>query len=296
MTKHLLVPIAVVATIYPRLTGPLLAQDRPPNTIDVGVNGRSMHVWTGSLERRKPDEPVVILEAGVPGTSQMWRSVFPDIGRLAPVFAYDRSGLGKSEFDGEAPIVLHVANNLHALLDAAHIPPPYVLVGASWGGVLIRAFAHQYPKEVVGLVYLDVTDYERTCEELRTVLPAANCPPPSLPLPADIPSGLRAELTQVSRYASTEFAEIRALRVGSDMPVAVVVGGRPSGPLPPNALTTNVNIMRLIQIRHQADWALSSRAGLLLVSSEVGHNVVQDDPALVLQAVKHVLDHVTRAK
>jgi hypothetical protein len=103
-------------------------------------------------------------------------------------------------------------------------------------------------------------------------------------------------LTQVSRYASTEFAEIRALRVGAEVPVAVVVGGRPPGPLPPKALTTNVNIMRLIQIRHQADWALSSRAGLLVVSSEVGHNVVEDDPGLVLQAVKHVLDHLTSRK
>jgi hypothetical protein len=108
-----------------------------------------------------------------------------------------------------------------------------------------------------------------------------------------MPPGVRAELTQVARYGATEFADIRRLRVSPDLPVAVIVGGKPPGPLPPNALTTNVNILRLVQIRHQADWALSSRAGLLLVSSEAGHDVVRDDPALVLQAVKHVLDHST---
>jgi hypothetical protein len=146
--------------------------------------------------------------------------------------------------------------------------------------------------EVAGLVYLDVTDYERTCDELKAVIPTANCSPGTPPLPESTPPGVRAELAQAAQYQATGFADIRALRVGPELPVAVLVGGKPV-PLPPNTLTANVNIIRLIQIRHQADWALSSRAGLLLVSSQAGHNVVQDDPALVLHAVKHLPDHVT---
>jgi hypothetical protein len=46
-----------------------------------------------------------------------------------------------------------------------------------------------------------------------------------------------------------------------------------------------------MQVRHQSDWALSSRAGLLLVSTDVGHDVVHDNPSLVLQAIRYVLDH-----
>ena len=110
-------------------------------------------------------------------------------------------------------------------------------------------------------------------------------------MPESTPPAVRAELAQGAQYQANGFADIRALKVGPDLPVAVLLGGKPL-PLPPSALTTNVNIYRLIQIRHQADWALSSRAGLLLVSSQAGHNVMQDEPALVLQAVKHVLDHV----
>jgi pimeloyl-ACP methyl ester carboxylesterase len=287
-----LVKIAAMAGMYLTVFVPLWAQESE-KTQDLAVKGRSMHLSSSGLEFRRPGQPVIVLEAGAPGTMEMWRSVFSEISRLAPVMAYDRSGLGKSEFDNERPTVGHVVDNLHALLDAAHILPPYVLVGASWGGVYIRAFANRYPKEVVGLVYLDATDYERTCEELKTVIPTPACPPKAPTLPDSMPPGARAELTQVWEYGATEFAEIRNLRVPSDLPVAVVVGGKPPGPLPPNALTANVNILRLFQIRHQADWALSSRAGLLLVSSQVGHDVVTDDPTLLLQAVKHVLDHGT---
>jgi TonB family protein len=273
-----------------------VAQEPPLPTRNINVNNHAMRVWSEGLERRKPGQPVVILEGGVPGGLELWRPVFADIARLGPVLAYDRSGLGKSEFDGERPTVQHVATTLHALLDAAHIPPPYVLVGVSWGGIQIRGFASLYPTETVGLVYLDVTDYERTAEEVAIVIPASGRPatPAPLQLPAVTPPGTRAALEQVREYGSTEFAEIKALHVPS-VPVAVLVGGTPPGPLPPNALTTNVNILRLMQIRHQAEWALSSPAGLLLVSTQAGHNVVQDVPALVLQAVKHVLDHIAVA-
>src|SRR5439155_6393366 len=118
---------------------------------------------------------------------------------------------------------------------------------------------------------------------------------PALRLPDNTPAGVRAELEQVRDYGLKEFADIRALKVPSGLPVAVLVGGLPPGPLPPTALTTNVNIFQLMQIRHQADWALSLPAGLLLVSSQAGHDVMQDVPTLVLQAVKHVLDTSPRA-
>jgi pimeloyl-ACP methyl ester carboxylesterase len=257
-----------------------------------------MRVWIQGLEGRKADHPVVILEAGAPATLDSWRPVFADISRMAPVFAYDRSGLGKSDYDGERPTVEHVAQTLHALLDAAHVAPPYVLVGHSWGGVFIRGFASFYPKEVVGLVYLDASDFELTAEEIATVIPARARPARRAlpPLPDGTPPGVRAELEQLMEYNSTDYADIRALRVPSGLPIAVLVGGKPPAPLPPNASTSNVNIQRLFQIRHQADWALSSPDGLLLVSTKAGHQVIQEVPALVLQAIKHVLDHAASVK
>ena len=264
-------------------------QPTPPATENVTVNKRVMRVWMDGMDRRKAGEPVVILESGGQAPLEMWRPVFDQIGRLSPVLAYDRPGTGKSEFDGQPPTLEHIAQTLHALLDAARIPPPYVLAGASWGGVYIRGFASLFPKEVAGLVYLDTTDVDLTLAERATFLPSPGVPPRPQ-LPDTLPEGRRAYLLQLWEYVAADFAPIRALNV-PPVPVAALISGVPLGALPPNALTTNVNIYRLMQIRHQAEWALSSPAGLMVVSSTAGHNVVQEAPDLVLQAIKHVLDH-----
>jgi pimeloyl-ACP methyl ester carboxylesterase len=262
---------------------------------DLTVNGRSMHLWTSGLESRTAGQPVIILEGGGQGGVAMWQSIFPRIAELAPTIAYDRSGIGKSEFDGEPPTVKHVVGNLRVLLAVAKIAPPYILVGPSWGAVFIREFAATYPNDIAGLVYLDATDIERTCEELRAAFPTWPCSPKLMPPPKGMSPGAAAHMEQIQRYAQTEFAELRAVRISPHIPVAVVVGGKAPGSLPPNALTKNLNVLKLIQIRYQADWALSSRAGLLLASSQVGHDVVREDPALVLQALKHVLNHIASA-
>ena len=49
--------------------------------------------------------------------------------------------------------------------------------------------------------------------------------------------------------------------------------------------------MMRLQIKHQANWVLDSSNGLLIVSGAVGHNVAKADPSLVVQAVRHVLNH-----
>jgi pimeloyl-ACP methyl ester carboxylesterase len=244
-----------------------------------------MRVWSSGLEHRKPGQPVVVLEAGSGSTLEAWKPVFGQISRLAPTFAYDRSGLGKSEFDGEAPTLRHVAQTLHALLAAAHIPAPYVLVGHSWGGEYIRGFASLFPDDVAGLVYLETTDFERTDDEVvREGGRAGAGGAPPIP---DDPPAARAEMEQIIRYGSTGFAEIRALQVPSGVPIAVLIGAA----TPRGSSNGDFKIFKRLQIRHQTDWALSSPAGLLLVATQSGHQVMDDVPTLVLEAIQHVLTH-----
>jgi pimeloyl-ACP methyl ester carboxylesterase len=258
-----------------------------PSTRSISVNNRAMRVQSAGLERRRPGQPVVVLEAGSGSSLEAWQLVFTQISRLAPTFAYDRSGLGKSEFDGERPTLPHVAQTLHALLAAAHIPAPYVLVGHSWGGEYIRGFASLYPHDVVGLVYLETTDFERTEDEIKREGGSAGTGG-APPIP-DHPPAARAEMEQIIQYGSTGFAEIRALQVPSDLPVAVLIGAAAAS----GSSNSDFKLFKRLQVRHQSDWALSSPAGLLLVSAQSGHQVMEDVPALVLEAVKHVLDHTT---
>jgi len=101
--------------------------------------------------------PTVILEAGGGGSSNAWSRVQGLLSPHVRSCAYDRAGLGRSE-PGPAPrTTRQEAFELHALLEAAKIPGPFVLVGHSIGGLLVRLYAEQYGSSVVGFVLVDPT-------------------------------------------------------------------------------------------------------------------------------------------
>jgi len=102
--------------------------------------------------------PPVVLEAGISATSLSWSLVQPHVAEFTQVCSYDRAGLGRSDAGPGAISARANATHLHSLLRAAGIPPPYVLVGHSYGTFVIRAFAHDYPDEVAGLVFVDPID------------------------------------------------------------------------------------------------------------------------------------------
>jgi pimeloyl-ACP methyl ester carboxylesterase len=106
--------------------------------------------------------PTVILEpgtatAGATGTLAGWEALRTSIGAETRVCAYDRAGLGASDKRpaGVAPTGARFAEELHALLAGANVPGPYVLVGASYGGLIVAAHQLRYPDDYVGFVFLD---------------------------------------------------------------------------------------------------------------------------------------------
>ena len=257
----------------------------------VPVQGRMMGVRVARLAERQQGRPVVVLEGGALQSIDTWDPIFDRVAALAPVIAYDRRGIGRSEFDGDPPTLAHVNETLHALLAAINAPPPYVLVGHSYGGVLARAFARQYPTEVAGMVYLDVPDTDLTVADLASVSPdAAGVLRSELDgLPPDLPTGMRAELDNIRRLMANDFTELNAVRPPAGIPVAAVVAaGKLDQVRDPVERSTREAILR-IQIRHQQDWALSSPQGLFAVTKRGGHNVHHDNPDLTVAAIRHVL-------
>jgi pimeloyl-ACP methyl ester carboxylesterase len=267
-------------------------QGQQTETLDVRtvtVNGRAMRVSVAGLEQRPAGEPILILEAGAGAGLDEWSTATLKLAKLAPVLAYDRHGIGQSEPDTQPRTIRRVATALHDLLQTMPVAPPYVLVGHSWGGILIRGFSELYGHEVAELVYIEAMDVETTRQELADALPAQRNEAPTIPtIPPDTPAGLRAEYENLQQNMRTDFAEARGLRPTSSVPVAVVIAA------PPGRLKHPGEVLMQLQIKHQAKWALNSSNGLLIVSGAVGHNVAKENPSLVVQAVRHVLNHPNR--
>jgi pimeloyl-ACP methyl ester carboxylesterase len=134
--------------------------------LDIG--GRRLHLYeTGQ------GSPTVVLEAGIAATSLSWRPVQNEVAKFARVASYDRTGLGWSDA-ASAPLTLsRLVEDLRTLLQVAQLSPPYILVGHSFGGLIVRAYAHRYPPETAGLVLVDALRPEEwhplSAEQLRTL-------------------------------------------------------------------------------------------------------------------------------
>ncbi|MBC7881397.1 MAG: alpha/beta hydrolase [Anaerolineae bacterium] len=116
--------------------------------------------------------PTVILDSGVGGSSLEWYKVLPGIAQFTQVVAYDRAGFGWSAPNSEPPTCAQNANALHALLQSAGIPGPYVLVGRALAGLNMRYFAQAFRSETAGLVLLDAA-HEDQEEAILPVLKAS---------------------------------------------------------------------------------------------------------------------------
>lgn len=101
--------------------------------------------------------PVVVFENGLGATLDWWSKVWPDAMAESRSLAYHRAGYGHSDASAQPRDGAHVVEELRALLQARNLPPPYVLVGHSLGGLYMQLFARKHPSEVAALVLVDST-------------------------------------------------------------------------------------------------------------------------------------------
>jgi pimeloyl-ACP methyl ester carboxylesterase len=246
--------------------------------VDIG-GGMSMHIHcqgTGS--------PVVVLEAGSGGGESTWSQVQPDIARFTRVCAYDRVGIGRSSRPAPRPHSLDQAvGELHSLLAGAGVPPPYVLVGHSLGGVYVRLFASAHPDEVAGMVLIDVATEEQP-SRFWALLPDAAL------------NEFRAQVDSSPEGFDYEtllagLAELQASRRSlGDKPLIVLTAGH----VTPNPGASPEQTAKQGSAWHdmQAELTRLSKNSAQVIAVNSGHFIQLDAPKLVIAAVRQVVDAV----
>ncbi len=273
-----------------------------PGRVDIG-GGRRMYV-----DCRGAGKPTVLLESGLRTRGDIWSSTALLPAKAKPVMAgvaaftrvceYDRPGttLGTAPKDygrsDPVPMPRSAADamkDLHALLRAAKIPGPYVLVGHSFGGQIIRQYAATYPRDVVGLVLVDVLP-----EQLRPLMTVANWKTYTV-FNWKPPHGLEQYKQIEVEDFDLSFAQTRSAVAASPlraMPIVVLSKGRPFD-------LAGANVPAGFEKTLDSDW---SKAQVQLVASlpdarhvvvaDSSHNIEIDRPDLVLTAIRQVVEAV----
>lgn len=240
--------------------------------LDVG--GHRLHArWCGA------SSATVVFDHALGTSGERWGAVPAAVASFARVFVYDRAGRGQSEPappSGSARTSEDCVNDLHALLPAAEITPPYVLVGHSFGGLNVRLYASRYPNEVVGLVLIDATTHEDADARYRSFL----SPP------------LKREWTRMARRKNAEGidlaasrAQVRASLALRPIPLIVITSLRDE--TPPGWPAEQLERARL---GFQAALARLVPGGRHLLAEHSGHFVQEDQPDLVVDAIRTVVD------
>jgi pimeloyl-ACP methyl ester carboxylesterase len=222
--------------------------------------------------------PTVVLMAGAGGTSSVWSAVQKETAAFARVCSYDRAGLGQSDKTAQPQTAAEIVDDLHRLLVAAAIRPPYVLVGHSIGGIYIRIYAMQYPRDVAGLVFVD-SSHEEQLSRYAAISTRI----------LDLEPGPKWHDVAAMRKEGFN-APGEELTWRTDVPVVALEHGAPSKP-PPGSGIPDEDFARLEAAWHEMQVDLASRSlhGQLRRAEDSGHYIQIQQPGLVVTAIRDVM-------
>ncbi len=256
------------------------------------------------LECRGRGGPTVVLVSGYGDGATTWSvldpgvrepAVLAGVARSTRVCAYDRpntllrpEGRSRSDPVPQPRTAADAVAELHALLRAARVPGPYVLVGHSLGGMFVRLYASTYPREVAGLVLVDAT-YE-LLRDLLTPDQWAGFVRYTLEPPVDLDPPL--ELIDVDASVDQILAATALRPLRPTMPLVVLSHGLPPE-LPPDVeFPPGYPDLATLE---RASQAAQSELGRLLpyarhvIAKRSGHYIHNAQPKLVIDAVRREL-------
>jgi pimeloyl-ACP methyl ester carboxylesterase len=261
------------------------------------------------LKCRGTGRPTVLLEAGLRNLADVWSTpadpaakqtmVYQGVSQFARVCAYDRPGTTLGGDDGIAlsrstPVAqprttTDAANDLARLVKAAHLRGPFVLVGHSTGGLIIRRFAAAHPRDVAGMVEVDAI-----AEGIQPLLEPDYWPLYNEKALIEAPASIASypDLETIDFTAS--FAQMRQAQAVSPLrhiPLAVLSHGKPFA-LPDGFPPEFPAVLEDAWSTMQAQLAALVPGSLHIVATQSGHYIQVDQPGLVRAAIKRVVQAV----
>jgi pimeloyl-ACP methyl ester carboxylesterase len=285
----------------------------------VDIGGRTLNIFCSGQ-----GSPAVILDSGGGAPGIAWSNIQPEIAKLTRTCWFDRAGYGWSDPGPFPRTSAAMARDLHELLRRAAVPPPYVLVGHSVGGLNVRVYNRLYPSDVAGAVLVDAAHEDEprrapafmlghtaprflwrpiwlAAQTARTV-GLIRLLTPRTELPADPARRTREQIVQALRQQPKTIATLADASGPESYAQAEAAGGFGGRPLivltrgnarmPPNPTAMDREYVAYEQVwmhEIQPKLARLSTRGRQIIVERSGHGIPDEAPEAVIAAVREVL-------
>ena len=261
---------------------PEISTPKIENMIDVGGRKLGCYIYGSGL-------PTVVLVSALETSQAYWNSVIPDLAAITTVVTYDRAGIGKSEIGDLPAHGGQSAKDLHVLLDKSGVPRPYILVGHSYGGSVVRLFASLYPDETGGLI-LEDTQHEDVLNELRKILKGKDLEAFDQ-LMADgftAPENPKTE----SDYRDITREQLRSSKPLPRIPFVVLICAGRARAMGPMFGDEAIEEMDKLDLALNKKLAALIPGGRLIIVEGTGHNIHVDKPEALIAPVVEMINAV----
>jgi pimeloyl-ACP methyl ester carboxylesterase len=235
------------------------------------VGGHKLHLRCQG--KGSSGSPTVVYLHGLGGDGSDVESISSPLAGQVRVCTYDRVNVGRSDSDPGRHTGADSVRDLHALLEAAGVPGPYLLVGFSFGGLLAIMYAGTYPDQVMGLLSLDGS--LPTDDQVDQLIPAGERD--------QVMAEQEANRERVEFYRTVDQAKALVAKV-PDVPVTYMAA-RPVE-LPPNWPVKRMQAF----IRAKQVQFTKTVANGRLVEVQSSHDIDLEKPGLVIQEVQRILE------
>lgn len=256
----------------------------------VDINGKRQHIRV-----KGTGKPTIVFVTGLSEQLTNFDSIQNEMSKATRTFSYDRAGLGKSEAIPVERSIDNMAQELELLLLKSSIKPPYLLVGHSLGGMIIRYYNYLYPDKVAGLILIDPAS-EKYDDEVRKGLdPKEIRKIDSLdyvlvPWTRDerVPISIRSEY---QNFKTTDKELIKNTKFPVDKPVTVISSSRYSDIEKKEQLSQReVDIW----VKLHNDWKKEAPQIRHIMTEKSGHYIHNEEPELIIKEIRLMLDRITK--
>jgi pimeloyl-ACP methyl ester carboxylesterase len=241
--------------------------------------------FTFNFEKKGNGSPVVIFESGLGETLQGWKTVQDSISKTTTTLSYDRIGLGKSSTTEKPRTLENLVTELNSFIEKEKIEGPFILVGHSLGGFIIRKFQNTYPEKVLGLIMVDPS-HELLFETIFASKPKEQAEMMRNGMNgfyANRPIAIQNEFKELSNAEK----EMKSIILPTNIPITILASYQtPPPPFAPEDIKIKKELFN--------NWIEDAPQTKLISTVKSGHYIHYSEPIIVIESIKAMIEEVNK--